>query len=173
MSDDRHSRPTGSDESAVRREGSASSVERITDEVQQRALSALAALPAFVPGTDEPGDWIGAVGAAATRTAFVTRVAALVDGTPGRAVLLNLVGGPDEVRSLLDPAFPVAVLVESPDPQLARCIALRPVVEAKKAVAPPSRAGVAALGIALVPLVAMVGALALTALVVTLLVWLL
>ena len=170
MSDDQHSRPTGSDESAVRREGAAPSGGRIGDEVQQRALSALAALPASVAGVDEPGDWIGAVAAPAPRAAFVARVASLVGGTRGRAVLLNLVGGPDEVRSLLDPAFPVAVLVESPDPQLARRTALRPVVEAKKAPAPPSRAGVAVPGIALV---AMVGVLALTALVVTLLVWLL
>ena len=178
ISDERHSRRIGSDESAVRQEGPVSSerigdVERIGEEVQQRALSALTALPPSVPGADEPGDWIGAVGAPAPRAAFVARVAALVGGTPGRAVLLNLVGGPAEARPLLDPASSVAVLVESPDPQLARCTALRPVVEAKKAPAPPARAGVAALGIALVPLVAMVGALALTALVVTLLVWLL
>jgi len=171
--DERHSGRTGSDESAVRRKGAAHSGGRIGDEVQQRALSALAALPASVAGVDESGDWIGAVGAPAPRAAFVARVAALVGGTSGRAVLLNLVGGPGEVHPLLDPASSVAVLVESPDPQLARCTALRPVVEAKKAPAPPARAGVAALGIALVPLVAMVGALALTALVVTLLIWLL
>ena len=104
---------------------------------------------------------------------FVARVAALVGGASGRAVLLNLVSGPAEVHPLLDPSSPVVVLVESSDPQLARCTALRPVVEAKKAPVPPAGAGAAAVGIALVPMVAMVGALALTALVVTLLVWLL
>ena len=110
------------------------------------------------------------------RVAFTARAAALVDGTPGRALLLNLVGGPDDVQPLLDlPLSPVAVLVESTDPRLARCTALRPVVEAKKAVPPPARrAGTAAaVGIAVLPLVALIGALALTALVVTLLIWLL
>ena len=102
-------------------------------------------------------------------------VAALVDGSPGRALLLNLVGGQDDVLPLLDRASPVAVLVESTDPQLARCTAVRPVVEAKKAVPPPARrAGTAAaVGIAVLPLVALIGALAMTALVVTLLIWLL
>ena len=77
---------------------------------------------------DGPGDWIGAVGAPGPRGAFTARVAALVGGRPGRALLLNLAGGPDEVRPLLDPGSPVAVLVESTDPELARCTALRPVV---------------------------------------------
>ena len=69
----------------------------------------------------------------APRAAFTARVAALVDGAPGRALLLNLLGGAADAQPLLDPASPVAVLVESTDPRLARCTALRPVVEAKKA----------------------------------------
>ena len=77
----------------------------------------------------------------APRAAFTARVAALVDGTPGRALLLNLVGGAADAQPLLDPASPVAVLVESTDPRLARCTALRPVVEAKKA--PSAAAGAA------------------------------
>jgi hypothetical protein len=145
-------------------------------EVRRRALAGLAALPAVPDAADEPGDWIGAVAAPGPRAAFTARVGALVDGAPGRALLLNLAGGPDDVQPLLDPASPVAVLVESTDPQLTRCTALRPVVEAKKAVPPPSgrRAGtVAAVGIAVLPLVALIGVLAMTALVVTLLMWLL
>ncbi len=146
-----------------------------TAEVRRRVLAGVAALPAVPGAADEPGDWIGAVAATGPRAAFTARVAALVDGTPGRALLLNLVGGPDDVQPLLDPASPVAVLVESTDPRLARCTALRPVVEAKKAVPPPARrvGTAAAVGIAVVPLVALIGALALTALVVTLLIWLL
>jgi hypothetical protein len=67
------------------------------------------------------------------------------------------------------------VLVESTDPQLARCTALQPVVGAKKAPAPPAeRAGVVAVaGIAIMPLVVLFVLLATTALMVTLLFWLL
>ena len=146
-----------------------------TAEVRQRVLAGVAALPAVPGAADEPGDWIGAVAATGPRSAFTARVAALVDGTPGRALLLNLVGGPDDVQPLLDPASPVAVLVESTDPWLARRTALRPVVEAKKAAPPPARrvGTAAAVGIAVLPMAALIGALALTALVVTLLIWLL
>ena len=162
--DERPVRPTGSDERHSRTDqGSA--------EVRSRVLAALASLPAPAYASDEPGDWIGAVAAPAPRAAFLARVASLVDGSPGRALLLNLVDGPPEAQPLLDPASPVAVLVESTDLQLARCSALRPVVEAKKAPAP--RATVAAMGIAALPLVALFGTLAMTALVVTLLFWLL
>ena len=146
-----------------------------TAEVRQRVLAGVAALPAVAGAADEPDDWIGAVAAAGPRAAFRARVAALVGGTPGRALQLNLVGGPDDVQPLLDTASPVAVLVESMDPRLARCTALRPVVEAKKAVPPPARrvGTAAAVGIAVLPMAALIGALALTALVVTLLIWLL
>ena len=111
------------------------------DEVRRRALAALAALPRSPTAADEPGDWIGAVGPPAPRAAFTARVAALVDGTPGRALLLNLVGGAADAQPLLDPASPVAVLVESTDPRLARCTALPPVVEAKKAPSAARRRG--------------------------------
>jgi hypothetical protein len=175
--DERHSRPTDSDGRASRpNRGDAGDGAPATAEVSRRVLAALAALPAVPGHADEPGDWIGAVGAPGPKAAFTARVADLLAGTPGRAVLLNLVGGPADALPLLDPASPVAVLVESSDPHLGRCTALRPVVEAKKVPAPrPSlrRPGIAAVGIAVVPLVAAVGVLAMTALVVTLLVWLL
>jgi hypothetical protein len=147
----------------------------VGDEVRRRTSAALAALSAPTSTPDEPGDWIGAIGAGEPRAAFVARVAALLGGAPGRALLLNLVGGPDDARPLLDPASPLAVLVESTDPQLARCTALRPVVEAKKAPAPPARgAGVVAVaGIAIMPLVVLFVLLATTAVMVTLLMWLL
>jgi hypothetical protein len=145
--------------------------------VSRRAMAALAALAPVPDAPDVPGDWIGAVGAPAPRAAFTSRVTSLVTGTPGRALLLNLVGGAADAQPLLDPASPVAVLVESTEPRLARCTALQPVVEAKKvpAPAPPARrAGVAAVaGIAVVPLMAAFGVLAATVLVLTLLVWLL
>jgi hypothetical protein len=130
----------------------------VAAEVHDRALAALATLPAPVPVMDADGDsdWIGAVAAPAARRAFTARMAALVAGAPGRALLLNLVGGPDDVAPLLDPASPVAVLVESSDPRLAWPAALRP-VEAKKAPKPSSRVtaatgAAAAAGVAVAPL---------------------
>jgi hypothetical protein len=168
------------------------SMERTTGlaAVEERVVAALRTLPGPPLGgwPDDwpdswPGgrrgepldDWLGAVTDPAARAAFVARVAMLVNGWRGRALLLNLIGGPQDVQPLLRPASPVAVLVESTDPQSARYTALRPVVEAKKAVPPPARrAGTAAaVGIAVLPLVALIGALAMTALVVTLLIWLL
>ena len=167
LSDERPTRPTGSDERAT----------RPVPEVSRRVMAALAALAPVPDAPDVPGDWIGAVGAPALRAAFTSRVTSLVTGTPGRALLLNLVGGAADAQPLLDPASPVAVLVESTDPRLARCTALQPVVEAKKVPPPASparRAGVAAVaGIAVVPLMAAFGVLAATVLVLTLLVWLL
>ena len=149
----------------------------IAPEVRGRTLAALAALPTPAPAADAPGDWIGAVGAPAARAAFAGRVAALLGGTPGRALLLNLVGGPDDTGPLLDATSPVAVLVESSDPHLTRPAALRPVVDAKKAPDPPSRVtaatgAAAAAGIAAAPLMlaTLVMVLILAALVVTVLV---
>jgi hypothetical protein len=155
----------------------ATSDKQASARVRRRVLAALATLPAPPPATDEPGEWIGAVDAPGPRAAFTARVAALVDGLPGRALLLNLVGGVADAGVLADPASPAAVLVESGEPQLARCTALRPVVEAKKAppaARPTRRTGTAAVaGIAVLPAVAVIGMLAMTVLVVTLLVWLL
>ena len=134
-------------------------------------------LPVPPTAADEPGDWVGAAGAPAPRAAFTARVAALVDGVPGRALLLNLLGEAADAQPLLDPASPVAVLLETTDPRLARCTALPAVVEAKKAppaARPTRRTGTAAVaGIAVLPAVAVIGMLAMTVLVVTLLVWLL
>ena len=124
----------------------------LVSEPGRRVLDALASLPGRPAGhdADVPGDWIGAVGAPEPRSAFVARVAALVAGTPGRALLLNLVGGPDDLGAIRAPAGPaatLAVLVESADRALARPAALPPVVEAKKAPAPrdgAARTGAAA-----------------------------
>jgi hypothetical protein len=111
-SDERHTRPTGSDERAARPElGDAG--DPAAAEVSRRVLAALATLPVAPGGADEPGDWIGAVGAPGPRAAFTARVTDLVAGAAGRALLLNLVGGPADAEPLLDPASPVAVLVES------------------------------------------------------------
>jgi hypothetical protein len=143
----------------------------ITEDVRQRAMAALAALPAPGGAADEPGSWLGAVRAPAGRRAFAARVGALVAGQPGRALLLNLVGGPDDAAALLDPASPTAVLVDGSAPT--RVTPLRVAVEAKKAPAAATpavrRAGVAAVaGIAVLPLVATLTVLALAALVVVL-----
>ena len=147
------------------------------DEVRRRALAALASLPVPPTAADEPGDWVGAAGAPAPRAAFTARVAALVDGAPGRALQLNLLGEAADAQPLLDPASPVAVLLETTDPRLARCTALPAVVEAKKAPSaarPTRRTGTAAVaGLAVLPAAAVIGMLAMTVLVVTLLVWLL
>jgi hypothetical protein len=121
--------------------------------VQSNVVAALASLPVPPVRADEAGDWLGGVAAPACRAAFVTRVAALLGGRPGRALLLNLLGGPDDTGPLLDDAAPVAVLVESTDPALARPTALRPAVEAKKAPAPPS-AIATAVGTVALPLLA-------------------
>jgi hypothetical protein len=167
-SDKRHFRRIGSDESAVRQEGGASAEAAVGDDVRQRVLAALAALPvpAAAPAADEPVEWIAAVGAPAARSAFVARVAALVGGIPGRALLLNLLGGADDVAALLDPASPVVVLVEGADPPAPQPV--QPAVGAKKAPAPPARGVtvVAMAGIAVVPLVVWFVLLATTALVV-------
>ena len=152
-SDERHSRRMDSAHSAVRR------LDGDVSEVRERALAALAALPPPALAADEPGSWLGAVRAPEARRAFTARVAALVAGLPGRALLLNLVGGPDDAAALLDPASPAAVLVDGSAP--AHLTPLRAEVEAKKVPAaasrPPRRAGVAAVaGIAVLPLVVLV-----------------
>jgi hypothetical protein len=79
-------------------------------EVRDRVLAAVGALPPAaheptgVPGDpDAPVDWWGDAGALLARTAFTERVAELlVAGRPGRALLLNLVGTPDDLAPLAD-----------------------------------------------------------------------
>jgi hypothetical protein len=172
-SDERHSRRTGS----ARQEGDTVAGAVVGDDVRQRALAALAALPLPVtaPAADAPDEWIAAAGAPAARSAFVARATALVGGMPGRALLLNLVGCPDDVSELRHPESPLAVLMDTADRALARPVALAPVVEAKKAPDPPARgAGVVAVaGIAVLPLVVLFVLLATTAVIVTLVFWLL
>jgi hypothetical protein len=85
-------------------------------EVGDRVLAALASLPVPAAGADEPGSWVGAVGSVAARRAFTARAMALVAGRPGRALLLNLLGGTDDAAALLDPN-PLAVLVEAGVPR--------------------------------------------------------
>jgi hypothetical protein len=146
----------------------------VLSEPGRRVLDALATLAAPRPAADVPGDWIAAAGAPDARAAFVARVAALVGGAAGRALLLNLVGGPDDLASLRDPASPLAVLVdtvsvEAGNRALARPVALPPVVEAKKAPAAVARrTGTAAVAtVATLPVLAV---LVMAALVVTVLI---
>jgi hypothetical protein len=126
----------------------AEDVQRGPAEVPLRASEALAALPVPPGAEDEPGSWLGAVAAPGARRAFLARVAALVAGSRGRALLLNLVDGPGDAAALLDPGSPVAVLVDGPDRGITP---LRGGVEAKKAPVPPRPR---AARIALLPLVA-------------------
>jgi hypothetical protein len=141
--------------------------------VERQVFATLHTLPAPPVGVDEPGDWLGAVADPAARAAFVARVATLLRGTPGRALLLNLVGGPADAAPLLDPDSPVVVLVDGATP--AAMIPLRSEVGAKKAPPAPAlarRAGVAAVaGTAALPVMAT--AVVLVALLLTVLVLLL
>ena len=141
--------------------------------VHGHVLDALASLPVPPRTADVAGSWVGGMASAKSRAAFRARVGLLLDGTPGRALLLNLLGGADDAVALLDPTSPVAVLVESAHPPVAQPVPS--VVEAKKAPAPPTRraAVVGVAGIAVLPLMALLGALAMTVLVVMVLVWLL
>jgi hypothetical protein len=141
--------------------------------VHGHLLDALASLPVPPPADDVPGSWVGGTASTRARAAFRARTGLLLAGTPGRALLLNLLGGKDDAVTLLDPASPVAVLVESADPPVPSVASS--VVEAKKATAPPARgAGVVAVaGIAVLPLVVLFVLLTTTALVVTLVLWLL
>lgn len=102
-------------------------------EVNARVLAALASLPEPAAGADEPGSWVDAVGSGAARRAFAARVVALVAGRPGRALLLNLLGGVDDAAALLDPN-PLAVLVETAVPRTPLTLAS----EAPKKARPPS-----------------------------------
>ena len=85
-------------------------------EVRRRVAAAVESLAGPGAGSadrDAPRSWMGDAGAQPARAAFVARVAELVHGTPGRALLLNLVGSADDLRGLLvDGADdgPIAVL---------------------------------------------------------------
>ncbi|MDT7579120.1 MAG: hypothetical protein QOK35_384 [Pseudonocardiales bacterium] len=151
--------------------------------VGSRVMEALRALPGAPHAVDSAGggagtpggarDWLGTVADPTARAAFVARVRRLLAGTPGRALLLNLVGSPGDAAALLDPASPVVVLVDGPTP--ARMAPLRSEVDAKKALPAPAlarRAGVAAVvGTAALPVMA--AAVILAALLLTVLVLLL
>ena len=146
--------------------------------VEQQIVAALRTLPVPPRGVrsdewprERPDDWLGAVTDPGARAAFLARVAMLLrERQQGRALLLNLVGGPDDAAALLDPASPVAVLVDGPAP--AGVTLLRSEVDAKKAraaVLRPRRTSVAAIATtAALPVLAT--AVVLAALVVTVLV---
>jgi hypothetical protein len=108
-------------------------------EVARRVATALHELQ-LPAGTDPPAvpdDWLAGLDDPAGRAAFVARVDALLAGQPGRALVLNLVGSPDDLAALLDDPRPLAVLApDLPDPAPITSLA-RP-APAKKA-APPSR----------------------------------
>jgi hypothetical protein len=90
-------------------------------DVRRRVVSAVRALPGPEPsgaGDVAERDWFADAASAAAREAFVRRVGELVvDGRPGRALLLNLVAAPADLTALLDDASPLAVI--APDPAVA------------------------------------------------------
>jgi hypothetical protein len=82
-------------------------------DVQRRVAAAVRALPGPPPaGRDATErDWLGDAASTPAREAFVRRVGELVvDGRPGRALLLNLVGSAADLTALLDDGRPLAVL---------------------------------------------------------------
>ena len=167
MSDERPTRPIGSDERAA----------RPVPEVSRRAMAALAALAPVPDAPDVPGDWIGAVGAPAPRAAFTSRVTSLVTGTPaGPCCSISSAVRPTRSRcSTPPPPSPCSSRAQSPDWRGApRCSRWWRQKKSPAPAPPARRAGVAAVaGIAVVPMMAAFGVLAATVLVLTLLVWLL
>lgn len=88
-------------------------------EVRDRVLDAVAGLHATrspetrrpdEASTDLAGDWLWSVDRAEARTAFLDRAAEFLDGHAGRALLLNLVGSPADLTTLLADPRPLIVL---------------------------------------------------------------
>jgi hypothetical protein len=82
-------------------------------DVQRRVAAVVRALPGPPPADRDATerDWLGDASSAPAREAFVRRVGELVvDGRPGRALLLNLVGSAADLSGLLDDPRPLAVL---------------------------------------------------------------
>ncbi|HZG91373.1 MAG TPA: hypothetical protein VEZ42_14270, partial [Pseudonocardia sp.] len=87
-------------------------------EVRSGLAAVVGALPEPDLGTaaGPGGGWLGDAGSAAARAAFLERVRALVvDGRPGRALLLNLVGSAEDLAALRADPRPLAVLVPDLD----------------------------------------------------------
>lgn len=78
----------------------------------KRVLAAVRSLPPYrVSPVESPGDWLGSAESEPARTAFLGRVQDLVaGGAAGRALLLNLIGGPDDLADLLTDPSPLVVL---------------------------------------------------------------
>jgi hypothetical protein len=131
-------------------------VERLIDlgdaaggEAATRVVEALAALPApDAPSGAAAGSFLGDLGDRAARDAFLGRAQELLAGRAGRALVLNLVGSPQDVAALLDDARPLAVLA----PELAAPLVPldRPGATPGKAVSPrvPTRRRVGARALA-------------------------
>ena len=87
-------------------------------EVQRRALAAFAELPAPEACDDRIAaeQWIGKLRAPECRAAFLNRVAELLTGRPGRALVPNLADGPDEVDDLLTAEGSPMVILVSDEP---------------------------------------------------------
>lgn len=59
---------------------------------------------------DESGDWLWTLEQPTARAAFLERAEAILDGDPGRALVLNLVGTPSDLGALRADPRPMAVL---------------------------------------------------------------
>ena len=108
-------------------------------EVRRRLAVALHTLRLPVTAETPPASdaWLADLNRPLARSAFVQQVDTLLAGQPGRALVLNLVGAPDDLTGLLDDPRPLAVLApELPDP--ATIVPLdRPSREPAKKAAPP------------------------------------
>jgi hypothetical protein len=114
-------------------------VERLIDlgdaaggEAAERVVAALTALPSVAPGGAAAGSFLGDLADPAARHAFLGHAAELLTGQSGRALVLNLVGSPDDIAALLDDARPLAVLA----PELAP-----PLIPLRRTGATPGKAG--------------------------------
>lgn len=90
--------------------------DRACDEVDGLARKAIASLPAhdLLPDTATAPPWVGGMQAATARDAFLAHVAALLRGTPGAALMVNLVGTKAEATPILDRHPEAAILIDDP-----------------------------------------------------------
>jgi hypothetical protein len=106
-------------------------------EVARRLAGALRGLRLPIPAEPEPMPeaWLADLSRPVARAAFVQRVDALLAGQPGRALVLNLVGTPSDLSTLVDDPRPLVVLApDLPDPEAIVPLEREP---AKKAAPPP------------------------------------
>lgn len=111
------------------------------EEVKRRVRKALESLPAHdaLQNADRL-PWVGAMQDSVARRAFLEHVAALLRGTQGAALMVNLVGTPDEAMPIRDQhpgADKLAILIDDPQRKLGSDLVPLPKKKASNQ-APPS-----------------------------------